>query len=281
MIIWIASYPRSGNTLVRTILKQVFNINSYDNELKVNDQNWKEQYEPLFHNYGHIEYEGKWNEFYYKLKNSKDIFFVKTHLPPEDDSPAIYIVRDGRKAIVSYFHFMKQFFPETERSILDLILGNDYYGDWTSHYNSWMPKNRKNTLLIKYEKIINEPNIVISEIENFINIKRIKPWVNPFYDLKEKGNSFFREGTSEWTGAKEWSEFYDRLFIKKHYNLMSQLKYDIEHVQNNKVEISDNELEEIKLLFEKKKIECNMYREAAKERLELINRLHGIKNEKI
>ncbi|MFC2074466.1 sulfotransferase domain-containing protein [Campylobacterota bacterium] len=267
MIIWLASYPRSGNTLLRTVFKNTFDIETYSDEKKP-DQVWKETHNVV----GHIEFDGEWSQVYKQMKNSNEVFYVKTHLPPLDDSPAIYIVRDGRMATVSYFHFMQKFFPEANRSTLDLILGNDYYEDWTTHYNHWKPEERKNTLLIKFEDIIHNSNEVIDKIEKFINFPRTRDWVNPFDKLNQTDPSFFRKGKTEWEHPSDWTKLHEMLFNKKHSDLMKQLGYSCNQDAMEK-DISSNDIDEIvnfarSLLSEKK-----MFQVAAYERLELIEKM--------
>jgi hypothetical protein len=186
MIVWIASYPRSGNTLTRTIFKNVFGIETYSDEKKP-DQVWKETRDIV----GHVEFNGSWQEVYKQMKSSNKVYYVKTHLPPLDDSPAIYIVRDGRMSSVSYYHYMNRFFPEANRTILDILVGNDYYEDWTTHFNYWNPINRENTLLVKFEDILSKSEQIIARIEDFLDIKRVSEWKNPFDDLSNKDPKFF------------------------------------------------------------------------------------------
>ena len=94
MVIYLASFPRSGNTLFRTVLYSVYGINTYTifdgHKLKrVADVIG---YKPLPKN----------------CKTSHEIFFTKTHKFPEhnDNTRAIYIIRDGRDALVSLAKYM-------------------------------------------------------------------------------------------------------------------------------------------------------------------------------
>jgi hypothetical protein len=117
---------------------------------------------------GHTELEMPWPEFYSKASLSSDIYLVKTHLPPRDDQPAIYVVRDGRSAIMSYFHYHRRFLPEVKRSLIELVLGCDYYGGWSTHYVSWSPFRRGRTLIVRYEDLVSGADAVICRIAEFI-----------------------------------------------------------------------------------------------------------------
>jgi len=50
-------------------------------------------------------------------------------------------------AILSYLYYHREFLPDTRRNILELILGCDYYQDWSKHFTDWNPAKRQNTLL--------------------------------------------------------------------------------------------------------------------------------------
>ncbi|MCK5765239.1 MAG: sulfotransferase domain-containing protein, partial [Bacteroidales bacterium] len=82
-MIWIASFPRSGNTFVRNILHDVYGLSSSEYHM--------EEDHPLEADYA-------------------DHPFVKTHLLPTQLDPAdpgikaVYIVRDGRDVMVSMAH---------------------------------------------------------------------------------------------------------------------------------------------------------------------------------
>jgi len=83
---------------------------------------------------------------------------------------AIYIVRDGRSTVVSYFHFLKEFEPEWEYSIEDIVVGDCEFGSWTDHFKAWAPKQRSNTLLLRYEDMVCNPSSVIKTISEFLGI---------------------------------------------------------------------------------------------------------------
>lgn len=276
MIVWLASYPRCGNTLLRTILKNVFNISSYDYDLKdANEEIEKvcQTFDKVWNYYGHLKNGKNWEEFYKEIKEDKSVYYLKTHHIPIDDSPAIYIIRDGRKAIFSYFNYMKEFFPKENRTLIDLILGNDYYVSWSEHYHIWNPKFRKNTLLIKYEDMIINPNEIINKIEQFLAIRKINEWNNPFKELQIEKKDFFREGKISWEKPKEWKDFHNELFMSKHYNLMSDLCYLDSYDVKEKVLLNSNELIEIKNAFEKIIEQRNMFEKAASARLKLLQNL--------
>ena len=151
--IWLASYPRSGNTLVRTILFHCFNLKS--GSVYVSDFNGNERLE----NYvGHIE----------QNPDSSTTFplgslpIIKTHGLHEGDNLAIY-VRDGRAAAVSFWEF-----NNPKISMQSIIEGRYRVGKWCDHVDFWMPLYRPNTLLLRYEDILNDLDKTLLRLSNFL-----------------------------------------------------------------------------------------------------------------
>lgn len=153
--IWLASYPRSGNTLLRTVLWQCFGLRSasiYPNDLGGNSE--LEKY------VGHIEH-GPNGQI---LFPEGGLPLVKTHGPPTDDDPAIYVVRDGRSAIVSLWQFYSQQLP-----LEAVVAGEHRFGTWANHLAAWRPWERRDTLLVKYEEILADLPATLAAISAFLN----------------------------------------------------------------------------------------------------------------
>lgn len=152
--VWLASYPRSGNSLLRTVLWQCFGLRSasvYPNDLGGNTE--LERY------VGHIEH-GPDRRIHFP-ENSLPL--VKTHEHPTDKNPSIYIVRDGRAASVSLWQFYHEKLP-----LEAVIAGQHRFGTWSNHVAAWRPWERPNTLLVKYEEIISNLPRILEEISAFL-----------------------------------------------------------------------------------------------------------------
>lgn len=277
MIIWLASYPRSGNTLLRMVLKQCFGIKSYSDELEPN-QIWTTTQEKI----GHLEYEGNWSNFYSYALASKDTFFIKTHLPPRDYFPCIYIVRNGRMSTLSYFYYYREFLSDIRRNLPELILGCDYYQDWSKHFTDWNPKERQNTLLLKYEELSSNAEAEIEKIAKFIGLSNTKlgTWNNPFKELNNIDPIFFRQGSINWKPDINWTQLIEQLFWKKHQSLMQNLGYaqlaptvsfiqDQSSFQEQLSSFQDQIIETTSRLLTNQKL----LQEAADQRLDIINQL--------
>ena len=187
MIIWLASYPKSGNTLVRSMLSAYFfttdgkfnfdiikNINQFP-DLK------------LFENYGvntsdqteivknYINVQNKINKI---DKNS--VRFIKTHsglsginghqfTDLKNSLGVIYMVRDPRSVVKSYANHNQMSLERVsdrmleygatlggiKNSINDVDRIKTYMNSWSSNYESWKAFKKFNRyLLIKYEDMI-------------------------------------------------------------------------------------------------------------------------------
>ena len=166
MIVWLASYPKSGNTLVRALLSSYFFSNDgiFNFEIIKNIKQFP--HIGLFENLGiDITNEKEVIKNYVNAQasiNKKDsIQFCKTHsyLFNIDNNPftdldnslgAIYIVRDPRNVVTSYAHHNNITVEESVFRMTNSVHygGNIkskheadrakvYLGSWSSNFNSW------------------------------------------------------------------------------------------------------------------------------------------------
>jgi len=153
-IIWLASWPRSGNTLLRTVLWHCFKLKSASVYPKDFDGSAR-----LEKQIGHIEYNPD-KKFNFPLNNPQ---IFKTHEHPPDNNPAIFVVRDGRAACVSLWNFYKK-----ENALEAIISGRHRFGSWADHIAAWNPGERDNSLIIKYETILSNLPGVLENLSQFL-----------------------------------------------------------------------------------------------------------------
>ena len=155
---------------------------------------------------------------------SEPPIFMKTHESTGDDSAAIYIIRDGRAAIVSYFHYLRDVALAPSK-LEDVITGNVWIGSWANHYRGWLPMSRPRTLMIRYEDLVERPDIALEEISNFIGLplKATGELSKSFADLHSFYPQFFRSGSND--KAISEIEPYADLFWKHHGDVMDELGY--------------------------------------------------------
>src|SRR6187401_788141 len=95
MIVWIASYPRSGNTFLRAVLHALYRVPTYS--IYDDDDPVAQRVGPEL-----VGYRRKPNDRAL-MADSSEVYLVKTHKRRKIDGyRAIYLVRDGRDAVVSH-----------------------------------------------------------------------------------------------------------------------------------------------------------------------------------
>lgn len=222
MIIWLASYPRSGNTLLRQICKSVFELSSYS---KYDDQVDMGKSVRIKEVVGHKALHDSWSNSYSVLCESEEIHLVKTHDPPEDDSPTIYVVRNGLDAVSSYNQYIRTH-KGTGASLSDVISGSvGWFPSWGRHLDLWRPDFRANTLIVKFEDMIADASNVISEISSFLKREATRDWENKFESLQVEDPEFFRQGLVG-KGENDFSEAELEMFWTLHGDWIERLGYD-------------------------------------------------------
>ena len=204
MFVWLASYPKSGNTLVRSMLAAYFFSEDgvYNFDLIKNIRQFPSSI--LFERMGiDMTNEKEVIKNYIKVQNSfnkkNSVQFLKTHsyLFNIDNNPftdlnnslgVIYIVRDPRNVATSVSNHMGISVEEATNNMIKLFkFGGNLYGTksertlvymgtWNGNYNSWKSfKQEGKYLLVKYEELINNRDLVFRKIIKFLcNLKGIK-----------------------------------------------------------------------------------------------------------
>ena len=119
--IFLASYPRSGNTYLRTILNQCFDLKSasiYPNDLGGNAA--------LEKFVGHIEQIDKGTIPTKPFLNKP--LLIKTHELKTTDTKSIYVVWNAYPVMLSLHKFFNY-----RISLEDVIKGNHRWGIWADH----------------------------------------------------------------------------------------------------------------------------------------------------
>jgi hypothetical protein len=156
MLIWLASYPRSGNTFVRHLLYRFYGVRSYSQD-----------FAPLGPITARLGLPPAPALDLESVAAADEMFFAKTHrLPGPDHHPALYLVRDGRDALVSYAHYTLHFDrglpPESVtptllyRMMADLLReSHSSYGTWSANVAAWLA--RPDTAVLRFEELIARP----------------------------------------------------------------------------------------------------------------------------
>jgi len=195
MIIWLASYPKSGNTFLRSLLSSYFFSNDGVFNFEVLNTIKQFPHYSLFKKIGvNLNDEKQVLENYVKaqeLFNTKEsLQFVKTHSSLlkgftnyRNTLGVIYIIRDPRNVVISAAnHFNTTIEESVSRLLNHTNLGGDindnksvnrvttHLTTWSMHYNSWKTlKKRERYLLIKYEDLTKNTEQVFIKILDFIH----------------------------------------------------------------------------------------------------------------
>jgi len=204
-MIWLASYPRSGNTYLRMLLHAGFGTSV--------SSKYDEDYAAFPEEFGRML-----GRFSPNVLN-----IVKTHDVEDDQMPAIYVMRDGRASIISYYRYCRRF--EQDRSVESIIRGETPFGSWSAHYRGWDPYHRKNTLFLKFEDIISDPDGTIDQLADFTGLRRTGAFHGDFSTLHSISPDFFPSGSNE-SNVSELNDEQLELFRTLHGELMAELGYD-------------------------------------------------------
>jgi hypothetical protein len=227
MIVWLASYPRSGNTMLRLLLDVCFGLRSRDfNPVEPNRQSSIGEYMSWEHFLG----EG---QAFDSLRDSEQPHLLKTHDRPRDDHHALYIVRDGRDALVSYAHFLRHYEPtavdgmDFQQVLEGLILGRLGYGSWSAHLEAWSKRpSSAPTGWLRYEDMVASPVESVGAALRAVNLDVSPTGKSPlnFEELHQRWPAFFRRGkVSSW--RTEMSHANELLFWENHSEMMARFGY--------------------------------------------------------
>jgi hypothetical protein len=229
---WIASYPRSGNTFLRILFKEVYGLRTWEG---YGDESPKKVIE---HNS--------------KNKTSK-YNFIKTHdLPSKTEIPhqqlkSIYLVRDGRDACVSTAYHRSQIVKPGSDYLFNLrtVILTPFktsFGGWSKNVEDW---SAVADIVIKFEDLIANPKAELQRLEKVIKLPKANyDKIPTFNDLKNKNfdygsgsnkldekqrstrrNKFFRSGkTGNWKGDIPRS--LQKIFNRKNAKMLELYGYE-------------------------------------------------------
>lgn len=244
MIVWLASYPRSGNTYIRTILHHAFGVKTYSIHGDKLDIAADEATKEIV---GHKDLPENFD--YAEARQSGELYFIKTHAQYNihyAPDKAIYILRDGREATVSFYHYWNDFSQE-KFSILEIINGHTFAGSWADHYYSWLREKKDSILLLRFEEMLFSPESAINKIAEFTCLTPQKNRVPGFVELHNVNPQFFRSGQKDSFNVN-LTDFEKKYFWLVNSQAMRDAGY-VEHIPvfNNPTEVEELFLKHVDL----------------------------------
>ncbi|NUS07558.1 MAG: hypothetical protein HOV97_33905 [Nonomuraea sp.] len=213
MIIWVASYPRSGNTFLRIVLKQlsgvrtstVYDVDGVAARLGPDLVGFEERPSSIE-----------------EMRASGKLHFVKTHRRRTgEEDRAICLVRDGRDSITSWAHLAGT--SDVEAEIRTMINRRDEVGtgSWGRNVLSWLRPPAPHRVMLRYEELIREPRRTVEQVP-----ATLAPTLRPlpdariptFAELHRVDGGFFRRGHAG-THVDELPEELHQLFWSRPDNV--------------------------------------------------------------
>ncbi len=202
MIIWLASYPKSGNTWLRMFLRAYFLPK--DKKFSINEEGNDDYEAKAFPNIDLLrENEINYNKFEEIVKNwinlqiyinlNNKVNFLKTHngnfningypfTNSKNTIGGIYIVRDPRDVVLSLSNHFNITYEQAFNNMNNMQnyefydknltngFRNSIMGTWSSNYNSWRYYQEKKIHLVRYEDMIKKPENTFLKILKYLNL---------------------------------------------------------------------------------------------------------------
>ncbi len=156
--VFIVGYPKSGNTWFQHLIGGVV----YGVDARTSPPLLANDLVPDVH----------LNAFYRRY--STPMFFKSHSLPRADYRRVVYLLRDGRDAMVSYFHYLEALHG-AKLDFLELITAGapEIPCKWHEHVDAWLQNpHDARMLVIKYEELLSQPVEQLERFCRFINLDR-------------------------------------------------------------------------------------------------------------
>ncbi len=192
--IFLASYPKSGNTWMRAIIANLYNFDKEFNLKTLKSipllsikKNFDEFENKIYsdNNILHFDWVSQNIIECQKILNNKSnhLNIFKTHSVRHKkftnetvNAGFIYIVRDPRDIVVSFKNFSGKKFDEIINELLfqkKLMINTngamELLSTWDLHVQSWLNYNTVPRLIIKYEDLKSNTKEIVLNIKKFLN----------------------------------------------------------------------------------------------------------------
>lgn len=234
MLIYLASYPRSGNAWSQALLKHYFNLSIYS----VYSAHARERLLTQFGNDSLMPGDIESAAFLtptlrQRIAASDEIFVVKTHELPFTaflaNEKVLHIVRHPGAALWSYLHYLRD--VDGVPADLDGVIKGDYgFGSWSVHMQQWLKAGcalKLNYLRYSYEQLHENAGAVCAQFAAFFDRPLLQPVgsLPDFEHFHKLRPNLARRGRPD-----EWETHFtpaQRLLLEQvHGATMQELGYD-------------------------------------------------------
>lgn len=192
--VFITSYPKSGNTWMRFLIAHLLWPDGSTRFANI------EQKIPDIYRY--------WDAYLLRARQPR---FLKSHEYFHPKYPKVlYIVRDVRSVIISYYHYLERR-GEIEPGVTyydfakSIASGEIWPCSWRDHVLSWIRLrgvDHRRFLLIRYEDIHRDGVIQLQRVSRFLGINSAESSIKNAIEL----SSFNRMQENEKEDGKKWAE---------------------------------------------------------------------------
>lgn len=199
-IIWLASFPKSGNTWLRSFLHNLLRnpTESYDINALTNftlgdaQAHWYKLLDPRPASQYTMDEVRRMRPLVHQAMTQAhpDSVFVKTHNALVEDegaelitqsvtAGAIYVVRNPLDVVISFSHHMGKTIDETIETMSQegtCTVGDDInvyerLGSWSLHVKSWTHTPNPQLQVIRYEDMLDSPIKSFGQVAQFLGLK--------------------------------------------------------------------------------------------------------------
>lgn len=199
MIVWLASYPRSGSYYLRVLLRHGFGLSCPPGYTVADHVPEQVRQAPRL-----ALWDPDTPTTTAALRASPRSFYVKTHDLPTDDAPALCLVRDGRDAVVSFAHYLIETRDPSaagrsfEALLGDLVGHGSAFGGWSRNVEAWLDRDAP-TAWLRLEDLVAAPDplALLSDTLKRLGVCEAKPLSSELPDfatLKRSQPRNFRKG---------------------------------------------------------------------------------------
>ncbi|WP_317055264.1 sulfotransferase domain-containing protein [Roseovarius rhodophyticola] len=197
-IVWLASYPKSGNTWTRVFLANY--LANPDKPLSINQVRHFGMGDAIAKTYrmvsnGRVDFNDPHSVLRYRdpvlqaiIRNNADVNFVKTHnicgaafgvelIPERYTRCGVYILRNPMDIVLSFArHFDKDLeqaidaMANPEHVIQDATTAAQFLGNWSEHVKGWAAERRFPMLVLRYEDLQSDPQTNFSKVLEHVGV---------------------------------------------------------------------------------------------------------------
>jgi estrone sulfotransferase len=108
------------------------------------------------------------------FRKQPGVRFFRCHAPYDPGFPkVVYIVRDPRDVLVSYFHLQRLTGRDRGASIEEIVTASDHWPcSWDAHVRGWALGDHDNVLVVSYEELHEDAASVLQRILGFADVER-------------------------------------------------------------------------------------------------------------